>query len=221
VPPTRLKNEDQLVLRAIERPHAAIGLGPNTQILELAVGALGRGQHLADVTPVHADVMDGAVGGMRGKIAEDRLEEARELGFGHFACGHGELAVLHRAEAADMAVDRNIVGGIGEYHLRTLISKQTGINGGIRRIAADQPVFTDQPEIARACDGRARVVDLWDLVRRVALIRVRPSCLQLAEQDVDLRHLEAGDGDVEVEIELKQVLQLDREQLAIPAGVLG
>jgi hypothetical protein len=34
---------------------------------------------------------------------------------------------------------------------------------------------------------------------------------RLAEQDVDRRHRKAGDGDVEVAIELAEVLQPDRE----------
>ena len=42
----------------------------------------------------------------------------------HLARGHGELAVLHRAGAADMAVDRHVVGRIGEDHLRQVAAEQ-------------------------------------------------------------------------------------------------
>ena len=35
-----LEYEDEFVLRAIERAHAGVGLGPDDQVLQLGVGAL-------------------------------------------------------------------------------------------------------------------------------------------------------------------------------------
>ena len=57
----RLEDEDQLVLRAVERAHAAIGLRPDAEVLELGVGPACRGQDLALMAPVHADEVDRAV----------------------------------------------------------------------------------------------------------------------------------------------------------------
>ena len=74
----------------------------------------------------------------------------------------------------------------------------------------------DLPEVARPRDGRP-----GDVRHRIGGIGLRRLVVEPGDQDVDLGHLEAGDRDVEVEIELDQVLQLDRQDLAIPAGLLG
>ena len=41
-------------------------------------------------------------------------EEGGELGLAHLAGSHGELAVADPPEPADMAVDRHVVGRVGE-----------------------------------------------------------------------------------------------------------
>lgn len=43
----------------------------------------------------------------------------------------------------------------------------------------------------------------------------------VAEQRIDFGHLEAGDRDIEIEIEAGQVLQLDLQDLGVPADRLG
>ena len=44
---------------------------------------------------------------------------------------------------------------------------------------------------------------------------------QPVDQNVDLGGLEAGDGQIEVEVKRGEALQLERQQLMVPAGVLG
>ena len=44
---------------------------------------------------------------------------------------------------------------------------------------------------------------------------------QLADQQVDFRQLEAGQGNVEIDIEIGEVLQLKTEQFTVPAGIFG
>ena len=56
----------------------------------------------------------------------------------HLARGHGELAVPDRAEAADVAVDRHVVGRIGEHELRLLLAHEPGERRRIAGVAADQ-----------------------------------------------------------------------------------
>jgi hypothetical protein len=46
-----LEHEDQLMLGPVKRPHAAVGLGPDAEILELAVGRFTGGEDLAEVPP--------------------------------------------------------------------------------------------------------------------------------------------------------------------------
>jgi hypothetical protein len=60
----RLEDSDELVLGTIERPHAGVGLRPDADILQLGVGALTRLKHFADMAPVDALEMDGAINGI-------------------------------------------------------------------------------------------------------------------------------------------------------------
>lgn len=61
------------------------------------------------------DEVDCAVGARRGQVAEHRLQKGGELGLRHLARRHRDLGVLDRAEAADVAVDRHVVGRVGEH----------------------------------------------------------------------------------------------------------
>ena len=65
-----LEHEDELVLGAVERAHAAVGLVPDAEVLELREHRLAGGKQLAHVAPVHADEGDGAVAHDRGGVAK-------------------------------------------------------------------------------------------------------------------------------------------------------
>ena len=93
------------------------------RFLKSLIAAAGGGQDLAHVPPVHADEMDSAVTEASTRLSKTSAKEARELGLGHLAGGHGELAMLDRAEPRDMTVDRHVVGRVGEDQLRRLASK--------------------------------------------------------------------------------------------------
>ena len=69
-----------------------------------------------DVPPVHAHEVQGPVEAVMGHEAERGAQEACEPGRVHLARRHGELAVLHRAEAADVARYGDVVGRVGEGH---------------------------------------------------------------------------------------------------------
>ena len=94
-----LECEDQLMAGPIEGPHAARALVPDNEVLEFPIDRFSCLQHLAHVTPVHADEVDCTVSGMSDQIAEGLLKETCELRCGHLAGGHGKLAVLGLAEA--------------------------------------------------------------------------------------------------------------------------
>ena len=76
---------------------------------------------------------------------------------------------------------------------------------------------TDGPEIARARDRRRLAVDGRDLVGGVGLVALRG----VADQEVDLGGLEADHLEVEIEVQLRQALELDGEEVLVPAGELG
>ena len=52
------------------------------------------------------------------------------------------------AKARDMAVDRNIVGRIGEHHLGRLSAHEGSDHRRIQSIPADQVVLAQQPDIS-------------------------------------------------------------------------
>ena len=147
------------------------------------------------------------------RFAEARAQEGGELARRHLARGHGELAVLDPARAADVAVDLHVVGRIGEDHPRLLAVHQPTDDVGVERVAADQPVRPELPDIARPAArrpglGQPVVLGIAGLLRRQPL-----------DQAVDLRDREAGHADVEAEIVGEERLQLFGEQVLVPAGV--
>ena len=121
------------------------------------------------------------------------------------------------AEPADVAVDRDIVGRVGEDHLGLLAVHQGGDDFGIERVAADEPVRSEPPQVARPTARRDPVGIRQLIVRRIARLFRRQALHQL----VDLGDREAGDADVEADVGLHQLLQLERQQLFVPAGVEG
>ena len=59
-------------------------------------------------------------------------------------------------------------------------------------------------------------------IRRRQLVLWRWFALCLFEDQVDLRHLEPGDGDVEVEVfELQQIIEFDCQCWLVPAGIFS
>ena len=77
-------------------------------------------------------------------------QEGGELALRHLAGSHGELAMLDLSESADIAVDLHVARRIREHHPGRLAVHQHGDDRGIERVAADQAVLTEPPEIADA-----------------------------------------------------------------------
>ena len=53
-------DEDQFVLRAVERAHASIGLVPHAKVEKIAIEGPADCRDVVDVPPVHTDEVDGA-----------------------------------------------------------------------------------------------------------------------------------------------------------------
>ena len=150
-----------------------------------------------------------------GKVLEHGAEEASKAFLIHFSRRHGKLAMANLAKAADMAVDGHVIGRVGEDQLRLVLSQKGSIDIRIGGIAADQPVFSNLPDIANLCDGRSGINERDVFFRNIRCIR-----LQFTDENIDLGGLEAGKGKIEVEIDREKFLQLDGEDLPIPAGKL-
>ena len=82
------------------------------------------------------------------------LQECREFRLAHLAAAHREFAMTNAAEAADMAIDRDVVGRIGEHEFRLGAFEQLIVGGLVARIAAQQAMATEQPQIAGLGDRR-------------------------------------------------------------------
>ena len=103
----------------------------------------------------HALKMDRSVDRVGREMAEYGLQEGGEFGRRHFAGCHRKFAVLDRAKAADVPGNRHVVGRVGEYELGALLAEQGLIGLGSGRIAANQPMAADAPDITRPGNGRA------------------------------------------------------------------
>jgi len=82
---TVLEHEQQLVLGAIERPHAGIVLGPHDQVLGNQALLAACACQFEQVPPVHEHEQDGAVPRMCLRAAEECRQERGEFGFRHLA----------------------------------------------------------------------------------------------------------------------------------------
>ncbi len=217
-PVADLEHRDQLVLRAIEGAHPGVGLHPDAQVLERELRRAARCQELVEMTPVHAHEGDGAIAAVASAIRlEDGREEGRERCVRHLPRGHRELGVLHVPETRDVPADGDVIRRVREHHLRLLALQQTDIRVFLGCIGAQDAVIAELPEVSRPRDHRSFGLRRRELIERIGLARHR----LVANDEVDLGDLEAGDGEVELGRELEQRLELDGQDLFIPARLLG
>ena len=147
------------------------------------------------------------------RLAQERREGLR----GHLTRRHGELAMAGLAQAADVTVNRDVVGRVGEDQVRTLVSHEGADRLSVSGVAADEPVSSQRPNIAETGHGRVLVGQGRDLV--LAFRRGAWGALfGVVQENVDFGEGEAGELDVELNV--NEGLELDRQDIAVPAGVL-
>ena len=103
----------------------------------------------------------------------------------HLAGGQGELAVLDRAEPADMAVDRHVVGRVGEDQVDRLAVQQRGDS---RRRRAHRRRAADAGRRCQTSPGRvtATAADGSAISSSAASAGVGRGLARLVEHQVDL-----------------------------------
>src|SRR6266853_190529 len=89
----------EFVLAAVKRTHPCIVLGPYAYVLQLGICLSTSGEEFTNMTPVHADEVNGSFMAIAGHQIANIAEEIREAGCAHFARGHDEIVVLYFAQA--------------------------------------------------------------------------------------------------------------------------
>ena len=88
------------------------------------------------MAPVHADVMQRAVDTERGEVTESLTEKGGEFAPIHLARRHRKRAMMDRAEAARVTIDRHIVWRIGEHDRGAFVAQQRRKGGGVEGTTA-------------------------------------------------------------------------------------
>jgi len=156
-------DQSKFVLGAVERAHPAIALGPNADVEQRIIAIVPGAQSHPQVTPIHESKMHGTWTTERCHLPKHSVQECGVFAFAHLAGRHDEVCMLPVAEPAGVTIGANVVRRIGQHQPGPLVAKEPLVTFRVTRIAAQQPVRPEQPEIAQAADGRA-AVDIGDLV---------------------------------------------------------
>ena len=170
------------------------------------------------MAPVHAEERNGAVAAASGGMAERLAQKGREALARHLADAHGELAMADAPEPADMAIDGDVVGRVGEDEIGAGAVQEMLEAQALTRVPTQQPMPAEEPDIATPGDSFAGLDQGRDLVL-TSVLRIRRGFPRLLQQNVDLGQRKTGNLDIKLKVD--QPLQFDRQQLAVPAGVQG
>src|ERR1700733_2305899 len=123
--------------------------------------------------------------------------------------------MTNAARAADVAVDRDIVGRVGKEQVGAFIAEKRFVRPRVPSIAAHQPMTSDPPHIAAA--RNRRVADRRNFIFDAIQGIVGSALSRLIQYDFDLPEGETGRLDFKAKID--QPLELNGEDPPIPAGV--
>src|SRR5262249_50866397 len=99
--------------------------------------------------PVHADLMDRSVCRVRAQVPKYRCQEADEIRSAHLAAAHCKVLMANPTEATDMAIDRDVVGRVGEHKICLGAAKQGGVGARLPSVATNQAMPPQLPLISR------------------------------------------------------------------------
>ena len=153
----------------------------------------------------------------RSILLKDGREEGRVRRVRHLARRHRELGVLCVPETRDVPANGDVIGRVREHHLGLVALQQTDIRVFLGCIGAEDAVIAELPEVSRPGDDRSFGLRRRELIEHIGLTRHR----LVPDDEVDLGELKTGDGEVELRRELEQRLELDGQDLFIPARLLS
>ena len=111
---TVFEDEDELMLGAVKAAHTGVGLHPHAQILEFELMPRRSIQEFPDVTPIHANVQDGAVGQLRHQSSNGGGQERNEFLTIHLARCHRKIGMLGAPKPRDLPVDP-VIAWVSKY----------------------------------------------------------------------------------------------------------
>ena len=115
------------------------------------------------MAPVHADEGNGPVPAVCCHGRERARQEGGKLRLAHLARRHVEFPVANAAQSGHMAIDRHIIWRIREDEIGGLVAHEQPIGVGLARIAADQTVVAQLPDIA--APGRRLHREVWNCIQ--------------------------------------------------------
>jgi hypothetical protein len=154
-PAAGLEYEHELMLASVETSHAGIVLDPHANVFQFRIGRPAGGDEFAGMTPIHADEMDRAIETVPGELRAGEREKGGEFRLAHFAGGHHEIWMMHPAEPRRMAIDFYVVRRVAKNHGSALSCHQCFVGPGVERIAAEDPMFVEKPQVSRLTDRRS------------------------------------------------------------------
>ena len=185
-------------------------------LMRVFIDRLGGCHQLGNVPPVGADIMECTVARHRCCGTQSNAEEAHVIRGRHLSARHGELGVL-RPAATHHVADAHVVRRVQERHVGAAVRHQVSDVCRRTRVAAEQLVRAEHPQVARLADCKVPQPIGSDTVLRVGNGRFK-----IGRKLIDLDRLEAEDRDIKT-LRFQQSGQLryfDRKALTIPARVV-
>ena len=148
-------------------------------------------------------------------MTQRRFKKFREGGGIPLAGRYREFPMAGLSRSTDVAIDRHVIGRIGKGGAGGLRAKERAIGFGVQRIAAQNSVTIQQPEIAGPGDGWSR-----DGGNR-PFARVTFGLRQRLDAQIDFAGVETGRLECKIEVDDGKLLQRFAEQPIVPGGDLG
>src|SRR5260221_12686820 len=168
------------MLASVKTALPRVGFYPSDQIEHRAISRPSRGDELLDVAPVHADKVNGAIGGDLGCCIERGFQKVDKFVAGHLTGRHRKLPVLRLAPPDDTS-DRHVVWRIKKRHVSAFATDQARKIARTAGIATEQTMFGKAPEVANLRNTGAAEAIGGDVLGRIDC-----PILKIQVQEIDL-----------------------------------
>src|SRR5579884_3303997 len=144
---TGLKDRNELVMRAVEASLAGIRLPPYQQILPFRVLRECRLEQVGQMSPIDKPKIYRAILAERDGLSYRPAQKGSEFDVRHLARALHEFSVLDFRPATRMPIHRNVVRRVSHNHFGFDIAEKRGESRRGRRIAANQTVLPQLPDV--------------------------------------------------------------------------